>query len=97
MRRGLMLVAMGLVLAGGGAASAQVVDPSTGMMVDPMTDPTDFVNVLNGQPTNVGMEMNAAAVAQAQAAQQQAMQAAQTAKNLFPAEDSSAATLACPR
>lgn len=91
MRSVLMAVAMALVLAGAGVAGAQIVDPITGMTVDPVTDPVDYMDVLSGQPTNVGMEMNALAVAQAQAAQQQAMQAALTAPNLFPADGSPAA------
>jgi hypothetical protein len=96
MRRIFVLMAMGLLLAGSAAASAQMIDPSTGVMVDPTTDPADFATVASGQPGNIGMELAAQATAQAQAfaeqAQQQAMEASQTADNLFPANDDSSST-----
>lgn len=90
MRRVLVVMAMGWMLAGGVAASAQIVDPTTGVMVDATTDPTDFASVASGQPGNIGMEL--AAQAQAEAAQaaaqaeadaaQAAAQAAQAAGNM---------------
>lgn len=77
MRRMMVLVAMTLMLAGTGVASAQLIDPSTGLMVDPTTDPVDFAAVAAGQPGNIGMELAAQATAQAQAAADQAQAAAQ--------------------
>jgi hypothetical protein len=76
MRRMLIAMVMGLMLVGSGVASAQLVDPTTGVMVDPTTDPMDYAAVAAGQPGNVGMEMAAQATAQAQAMAAQAMQAA---------------------
>lgn len=69
------LVVMMALAAGGRLAGAQIVDPSTGMMVDAATDPMDFTAIMTGQPTNVGMEamMSAAAQAQQMADQNMAM------------------------
>jgi hypothetical protein len=67
MRRMIVLAVMGLMLAGSAVASAQLIDPTTGVMVDPTTDPVDFAAVASGQPGNVGMELAAQATAQAQA------------------------------
>lgn len=72
MRRMMIVAVMGLMLAGSAAAGAQLIDPSTGVMVDPTTDPMDFAAVASGQPGNVGMELAAQAAAQAQAAADQA-------------------------
>jgi hypothetical protein len=72
MRRIFKLMAIMVVLAGTGVASAQIIDPTTGIMVDPTTDPMDFASVASGQPGNIGMEMAAQATAQAQAQMQQA-------------------------
>ncbi len=68
MRRvfGVALLALGMLMAVQGAA-AQLVDPSTGIMVDAATDPVDFSAVASGQPGNVGMEAMMAANAQMQA------------------------------
>lgn len=77
MRRMLVVMAMGLVLAGSVAAKAQIIDPTTGVMVDPTTDPMDFVSVASGQPGNIGMELAAQATAQAEAAAEQAAAQAQ--------------------
>ena len=72
MRRAMRALAMGAVLMlGVGAASAQLLDTSTGMMVDPATDPADYSAIMSGQPGNFGMEVTTAAVAQAQAQAQQ--------------------------
>ncbi|HEV2463915.1 MAG TPA: hypothetical protein VGT04_08930 [Acidobacteriaceae bacterium] len=79
MRRMSVLMAIGLVLMGSALASAQLVDPTTGVMVDPTTDPVDFVAVASGQPGNIGMELAAQAAAQAQAAAAQAAAQAQAA------------------
>jgi hypothetical protein len=79
MRRMMVLAVMGLMLAGSAVASAQLIDPTTGVMVDPTTDPVDFAAVASGQPGNVGMEMAAQAAAQAQAAADQATQQAMAA------------------
>jgi hypothetical protein len=67
MRRMIVLAVMGLMLAGSAVANAQLIDPTTGVMVDPTTDPVDFAAVASGQPGNVGMELAAQATAQAQA------------------------------
>ena len=83
MRRMIMLVVMALMLAGPGVASAQLIDPTTGVMVDPTTDPADFAAVAAGQPGNIGMELAAQASAQAQAAAAQAeADAAQQASSM---------------
>ena len=83
MRRMIMLVVMALMLAGTGVASAQLIDPTTGVMVDPTTDPADFAAVAAGQPGNIGMELAAQASAQAQAAAAQAeADAAQQASSM---------------
>jgi hypothetical protein len=59
-----MMVGMAV---GAGVSVAQMVDPSTGMMVDAATDPMDFSAIMSGQPTNVGLEAALSANAQAQA------------------------------
>jgi hypothetical protein len=73
------------MLGGSAVAGAQLIDPSTGVMVDPTSDPSDFAAVAAGQPGNIGMELNAQAITQMQA---QAAQAAQTSSNLFASDDS---------
>lgn len=95
MRRMFVLVAIGLMLAGSAVANAQIIDPTTGVMVDPTSDPMDFANVAAGQPGNIGMELAAQASAQAQAfANQQmaSMQSAAQTNNLFPPSDDSNST-----
>jgi hypothetical protein len=77
MRKIFVLAVMALMLAGSSVASAQIIDPTTGVMVDPTTDPVDFASVAAGQPGNIGMELAAQAAAQAQAIADQQMQAAQ--------------------
>ena len=57
-----------LVMGSVQAAHAALIDPSTGVMVDPTTDPMDYVAVASGQPGNVGTEMAAQAAAQAEQA-----------------------------
>jgi hypothetical protein len=47
-----------------GVSAAQVVDPSTGIMVDASTDPMDFSAIMSGQATNVGVEAGLSAAAQ---------------------------------
>lgn len=79
MRRMSVLMVIGLMLTGSAIASAQLVDPTTGVMVDPTTDPVDFAAVASGQPGNIGMELAAQAAAQAQAAAAQAVAQAQAA------------------
>lgn len=64
---GVMLAAM--------AARAQMVDPTTGMMVDPTSDPADFAAVASGQPGNAGTEAAANAMQAAQVFAQQASNA----------------------
>ena len=65
------------MLVGARGAVAQMVDPSTGIMVDAATDPMDFSAIMSGQPGNVGMEAMMSANAQAQAAAEQNMAAMQ--------------------
>ena len=77
MRRMMVLAVMAVMLAGSAVASAQIIDPTTGVMVDPTTDPVDFMAVASGQPGDVGMEMAAQAAAQAQADAEQAAAQAQ--------------------
>lgn len=93
MRRVFGIIAVAVMLAGSGVASAQLIDPSTGVMVDATTDPMDFSAVASGQPGNVGTEMAAQAAAQAHAfADQQmqaAMQSAAQTNDIFPANDDS--------
>ena len=52
------------MLVGAGVSAAQMVDPSTGIMVDAATDPMDFSAIMSGQPTNVGLEAALSANAQ---------------------------------
>jgi hypothetical protein len=73
MSRAWKRMAMVLVLACGcAAASAQMVDPTTGIMVDAANDPSDYMNLLNGQPTNASLE----AITQMEVQQQAAATAA---------------------
>jgi Chitobiase/beta-hexosaminidase C-terminal domain len=60
---GVVVVMMALAV-GGRRASAQILDPSTGMMVDMATDPFDAAAVMSGQPGNVGTEAMYSAMAQ---------------------------------
>jgi hypothetical protein len=78
MRRilGAAVLLLGMLL-GACGATAQMVDPSTGIMVDAATDPMDFSAIMSGQPGNVGMEAMMSANAQAQAAAEQNMAAMQ--------------------
>jgi hypothetical protein len=79
------VMAVAMMAAGAVAMRAQMIDPTTGVMVDAGTDPSDFAAVASGQPGNIGMELSAQATAQAIAqAQQFAEQAAATTNNLFP-------------
>lgn len=61
------MVMAAVMMAGVGAAGAQIVDPSTGIMVDAGTDPMDFSNILTGQQTNAAAEISAQISAQQQA------------------------------
>ena len=63
---GAAVMVLGMVV-GAGVSAAQMVDPSTGIMVDAATDPMDFSAIMSGQPTNVGLEATLSANAQAQA------------------------------
>jgi hypothetical protein len=60
------LLVLGMAL-GASVSAAQMVDPSTGIMVDAATDPMDFSAIMSGQPTNVGLEAALSANAQMQA------------------------------
>jgi hypothetical protein len=88
------MMAMAVMLAAGvRMAEAQMVDPSTGIMVDAATDPTDFAALASGQPTNPGLEANLQAVAQMNA-MQQAQQAAQQEQDFQNFMNSSSASAA---
>jgi hypothetical protein len=80
MRRffGVAVLTWGMLM-GFRAAGAQLVDPSTGSMVDAATDPMDFSAIASGQPGNFGMEAAISASTQAQAFANQAMANAQVA------------------
>jgi len=96
MRRAMRALAMGVVLMlGVGAASAQLLDTSTGMLVDPGTDPADYSAVMSGQPGNFTMElaMDAQAQAQEQAQEQQDSEdfMNSTSASNQPSDDDSAA------
>jgi len=95
MRRifGVAIVALGMLMGARGAA-AQMMDSSTGMMVDAATDPVDFALVASGQPGNVGMEAISAANAQAQAFASQAMADAQAATDASAMDASASAMTA---
>jgi hypothetical protein len=82
---GVLVVMMAMAL-GGRLAGAQMVDPSTGIMVDAATDPMDFSAIMSGQPGNVGMEAMMSANAQAQAAAEQNMAAMQDSASASIAE-----------
>jgi Chitobiase/beta-hexosaminidase C-terminal domain len=96
MRRffGVAILALGMLMGARGAA-AQLIDPSTGVMVDAGSDPMDFSAVASGQPGNIGMELSAQASEQAEAMAQQSMadmqaatDAAQTSMSLFNSNSS---------
>jgi len=78
MRRtlGAAVLVLGM-LAGARGAGAQMLDPSTGMVVDAATDPMDFSAIMSGQPGNAGMEAALSANAQAQEMAEQNMAAMQ--------------------
>jgi hypothetical protein len=60
MKMTMRTVLMAIVLmAGVGMAGAQIIDGSTGQMVDASTDPMDFSLVASGQPGNIGSEIAA--------------------------------------
>jgi hypothetical protein len=73
---GVLVVMMAMAL-GARSAGAQMVDPSTGMVVDATVDPFDYVDILTGQPTNGAMEAGLSASANAQAMAEQAVAASQ--------------------
>ena len=82
--------AAGLVLGllvGMRVSSAQMVDPSTGIMVDAATDPMDFTAIMSGQPTNVGLEAALSANAQMQAAIDANVAASASAEAVSAGED----------
>lgn len=96
MRKIFGLLAVAVMLAASGVASAQMVDPSTGVMVDPTTDPSDFSAVASGQPGNIGMELAAQAQGQVQAMMQAQAQTQQQEfqdqVTSFPTNDDSDST-----
>ncbi len=64
-----VLVVMMTLAVGGRLAGAQMLDPSTGMMVD-ATDTFDTAAVMSGQPGNIGTEAMYSAMAQMNATPQ---------------------------
>jgi hypothetical protein len=79
-----------VLMAGVGAAGAQMIDGSTGQMVDASTDPMDFSLVASGQPGNIGSEIAANDAAAFQAtivAQNQAQAEANTMATTASASD----------
>jgi hypothetical protein len=101
----LRTIAIALILTAGiHAATAQVLDPTTGIMVSPTSDPFDYANVAAGQPGNIGTEAAGQAIDNfnQMMADQQASQQAQQQLNDFmsstnqPADDTPAAP-AIPR
>ncbi len=74
-----VLVMTMMMAAGARLASAQIIDPSTGMTVDAATDPMDFSAIMSGQPTNFGMEAALSASTQAQAMAEANMAASEAA------------------
>jgi hypothetical protein len=96
-----------LVLAiavGARVAVAQIVDPTTGIMVDASTDPMDFSAIMSGQATNVGLEAGLSAAAQMNAdmnanlaASQAATQSMMDSMNASSASDDAAAPVAPAR
>ena len=73
------LIAATIVMAGVQVARAQLVDPTTGVMVNATSDPADFAAVAGGKPGNIGTELAAQAAAQAQKDAAEAMEQAQKA------------------
>jgi len=71
------LMAATLMMAGVQVVDAQLVDPTTGVIVDATADPADFNAVVGGKPGNMGTELAPQAAAQAQQAAAQAMEQAQ--------------------
>jgi len=98
MRRAMRAAVMtAMLLVGVSAAGAQMLDPSTGIMVDPMTDPYDYATVASGQPGNLSMEVSEQQVAQDQKDMQAQLEASQqdaiNAMNNAPDSDDSAGTV----
>jgi hypothetical protein len=89
MRRfvGAAVLVVGMV--GAGVSAAQIVDPSTGMMVDASTDPMDFSAIMSGQATNVGLEAGLSAAAQMQADMNANMAASQAMTDSLNASSAS--------
>lgn len=99
MRRAIRTALMTMVwMAGTCVVRAQIIDPTTGVMVDATTDPSDFAAVAGGQPGNIGMELSAQAVEQAQAtiASMQAQAAGNDALMAANDQDDSAPVAAVP-
>jgi lipoprotein-anchoring transpeptidase ErfK/SrfK len=97
MRRILGAAVLVLAMAvGARVAAAQVVDPTTGIMVDASTDPMDFSAIMSGQPTNVGLEAGLSAAAQAQADMNATMAASQSMTDSLNASNASDDTPAVP-
>ena len=77
-------------------AAAQLVDPSTGIMVDAATDPMDFSAVASGQPGNIGMESMMAANAQMQAQMDASVASSNAMMDSLNASNASEDTPAAP-
>jgi hypothetical protein len=82
------VLVLGMVV-GARVSAAQVVDPSTGMMVDAATDPMDFSAIMSGQPTNVGLEAGLSAAAQMNAEMNATLAASQAATDSLNASNAS--------
>lgn len=77
MRRTASILVVAFAMAEGGLlAKGQIIDPSTGMMVDAANLPMDFSAIMSGQRTNIGMEAALSANAQTQAIAEANMAAA---------------------
>lgn len=87
---------MTLLAAGTGVVWAQIIDPTTGVMVDAATDPSDFAAVASGQAGNIGMELSAQAFAQAQATTASMQAANNDALTAANDQDDSAPVAAVP-
>ena len=78
-----VLVVMMALAAGGRLASAQMVDPSTGMTVDATVDPFDYSMIASGQPGNPSLESALAVGAEGEAAAEQAAETSQASMASF--------------
>jgi hypothetical protein len=90
MMRGLVMAAV--LMAGVGAAGAQIIDGSTGQLVDASNDPADFALVASGQPGNIGTEISSNDFAEMQASAAADSQALMDSMNASSSSDTDDAT-----